>query len=65
MQSLPSDIAQQVVDVASVATLPLIPRLQISWGKCGIPRSIRLRRFLEEMAEEVAVGEGFQYAKIL
>ena len=65
MQSLLNDIAQQVVDVASVATLPPITRVQISWGECGIPRSIRLRRFLEEMAEEVAVREGFQYAKIL
>lgn len=64
-QSSTNEIAQPIVDATSVAILPPITRLQISWGKCGIPRSLRLRRFLEEMAEEVAIREGFQYAKIL
>lgn len=56
----PNDIAQP-----TEPTLPPITRLQISWGECGIPRSLKHRRFLEQMAEEVAVREGFQYAKIL
>lgn len=35
-------------------------------GNCGKPGSFAYRRFLlEEMAEEVAVQEGFEHAKIL
>lgn len=60
LQSLSNDIAQP-----TEPTLPPITRLQISWGECGIPRSLKHRRFLEQMVEEVAVREGFQYAKIL
>lgn len=65
LQSSPNDVKQPIIDATSVPTLPILTRLQISWGKCGIPRSPKLRQFLEKMAEEVVIREGFQYATIL
>lgn len=53
------------MDATSATTLSSRHHVHISWGKCGIPGSLKIRRFLETMAEEVTVQEGFQYAKIL
>lgn len=62
IQSPPNDTT---MDATSATTLSPRHHVRISWGKCGIPGSLKIRRFLETMAEEVAVQEGFQYAKIL
>lgn len=62
IQSPPNDTT---MDATSATTLSPRHHVHISWGKCGIPGSLKIRRFLETMAEEVTVQEGFQYAKIL
>lgn len=63
--SLPNGQTQAIVKATSIAAQSSCTRVHISWGKCGIPRSVKQRRFLEEMAEEAAVQEGFEHARIL
>lgn len=62
IQSPPNDTT---IDATSATTLLPRHHVRILWGKYGISGSLKIRRFLETMAEEVAVQEGFQYAKIL
>lgn len=63
--SLLNGQTQAIVNATSIAAQSNCTRVQISWGNCGVPGSFAQRRFLEEMADEVAVQEGFEHAKIL
>ena len=63
--SSPRGPTEAIVNANSIAAQSTCGRVHISWGNCGKPRSFAHRRFLEEMAEEVAVQEGFEHAKIL
>lgn len=63
--SLPNNQAQAIVSATSIAAQSSCTRVHISWGKCGVPGSFEQRRFLEEMAEGVALQEGFEHTRIL
>lgn len=64
-QSSPNGFIQPIVDATSIAGQSPSTRLHISWDNCGKPGSYTYPWFLEEMAEEVAVQERFEHAKIL
>ncbi len=64
-QSSPNGPTQAIVNTTSIAAQLSSTCVHISWGNCGKPGSFAYRRFLEEMAEEVATQEGFEHAKIL
>ena len=62
-QSSPNGPTQVIVNPTSMAAQSSSTRVQISWGNCGKPGSFAYWRFLEEMAEEVAVHEGFEHTR--
>lgn len=54
-QSSSNGPTQATVNATSIAAQSSSTRVHISWGSCGKPGSFSYRRFLKEMAEEVAV----------
>lgn len=60
---MPNGQTPAIVNAPSIAAQLSCTRVHISWGKCGVPRAVKQRRFLGILAEEVAVQEGFEHAK--